>query len=83
MEILPGYWNKQVPENGYPLTDEQITIATAPPEQPQMVVAPPGAGKTPTVIARIQYLVEQGGLDPAGELLVHLSTIPEQTTIGD
>jgi DNA helicase-2/ATP-dependent DNA helicase PcrA len=59
-----------VPENDYPLTEEQKTIVTSPPDQPQMVVAPPGAGKTHTVIARIQYLVEQAGLDPASELLV-------------
>lgn len=35
-----------------------------------MVVTPPGAGKTYTVIARIKHLVEQARLGPTSELLV-------------
>ena len=54
----------------YPLTPAQKQIATAPPDQPQLVLAAPGTGKTHTVIARIWYLVEVCGLPPRQELLV-------------
>lgn len=48
----------------YPLTPEQVSIANAPYDQPLMVLAPPGTGKTHTVVARILHLVEDQGLHP-------------------
>jgi DNA helicase-2/ATP-dependent DNA helicase PcrA len=48
----------------YPLTPEQESIANAPYTQPLMVLAPPGTGKTHTVVARILHLVEDQGLHP-------------------
>jgi len=48
----------------YPLTPEQVSIANAPYTQPLMVLAPPGTGKTHTVVARILHLVEDQGLHP-------------------
>jgi len=48
----------------YPLTPEQESIVTAPVNLPLMVLAPPGTGKTHTVIARIVHLVEYQGLQP-------------------
>jgi hypothetical protein len=53
----------------YPLNSEQRNIVTASPSQSQLVVAPPGAGKTHIVVGRIQYLIEKAGLIPS-ELLV-------------
>jgi len=48
----------------YPLTPEQASIANAPYTQPLMVLAPPGTGKTHTVVARILHLIEGQGLHP-------------------
>jgi len=54
----------------YPLTAEQKAVAMAPPDQPQLVLAPPGSGKTHTAIARIIYLIEECSIHPGSELLV-------------
>lgn len=51
------------------LSAEQLRIVTADPDDNVLVLAPPGTGKTHTVIARIKYLVEEAGLQPQ-ELLV-------------
>lgn len=51
------------------LSSEQQKIVTAHPDDNLLVLAPPGTGKTHTVIARIKYLIEEAGLDP-DELLV-------------
>lgn len=48
----------------YSLTPEQESIVSAPFVQPLMVLAPPGTGKTHTVVARIVHLVENQGLHP-------------------
>lgn len=48
----------------YPLTPEQKSIAESPFVQPLMVLAPPGTGKTHTVVARIVHLIEHQGLYP-------------------
>lgn len=50
---------------GFSLTPQQKTIAEAPFSQPQLVVAPPGAGKTHVVIGRIHYLIERENLKPS------------------
>lgn len=51
------------------LSTEQLEIVTAHPDDNVLVLAPPGTGKTHTVIARIKYLIEEAGLQPQ-ELLV-------------
>jgi superfamily I DNA/RNA helicase len=48
--------------NAYPLTKEQREIAETPPDRSVIVLAPPGTGKTHTVVARIDYLIERFGL---------------------
>ena len=53
----------------YPLTKEQESIVSAPFDHPLMVLAPPGTGKTHTVIARIVHLLENQNLRP-NQLLV-------------
>ena len=53
----------------YPLTREQYEIAEQSPERPMLVLAPPGTGKTHTVVARILYLIDEHGLSP-NEILV-------------
>jgi superfamily I DNA/RNA helicase len=53
------------PYGGYPLSLQQKTIAEAPSHQSQLVIAPPGAGKTHVVIGRIQYLIEKEKLQPS------------------
>jgi hypothetical protein len=53
----------------YPLSDQQRAIAEAPWKQPALILAPPGTGKTHTVVARICHLVTQQGLQ-AHEVLV-------------
>lgn len=53
----------------FPLSPQQEMIVMAPPDQPQLVVAPPGAGKTHIVVGRIQYLIDTYGISPS-ELLV-------------
>ena len=56
-------------EGEYKLSVEQLPIVNAPANMPQMVVAPPGAGKTHIVVGRIIYLIQSEGLSPS-ELLV-------------
>jgi superfamily I DNA/RNA helicase len=51
------------------LTAAQRQVATHP-GGPLLVVAGPGAGKTRTLTARLQYLLEEQGVDPAGLLAV-------------
>lgn len=51
------------------LSPQQRQIVTADSDDNLLVLAPPGTGKTHTVIARIKYLIEEAGLDPH-ELLV-------------
>jgi len=53
----------------YPLSPEQERIVQAPADYPQLVIAPPGAGKTHVVVGRILNLIQKEGLTP-GELLV-------------
>ena len=53
----------------YPLSPEQIRVVEIPSNVPQLIIAPPGTGKTHTVIGRICYLVETEHIRP-GELLV-------------
>jgi superfamily I DNA/RNA helicase len=65
----------------YKLSEEQAQIALSPPDLPQLVLAPPGTGKTHTVIARITYLVAECGLDPASELLVPSSWCAHSTPL--
>lgn len=52
------------------LDTEQHEVATASVSARLIVSAPPGSGKTEVVAARLQYLVEDAGLEPASELLV-------------
>lgn len=42
------------------LTDEQRRVVEAPIDQPVVVLAGPGAGKTTVIVKRYQYLVEKG-----------------------
>lgn len=51
------------------LSPAQREIVTADPDDNLLVLAPPGTGKTHTVVARIKYLIEEAGLEPQ-ELLV-------------
>lgn len=44
------------------LTDEQKRVVEAPIDQPVVVLAGPGAGKTTVIVKRYQYLVEQKSL---------------------
>lgn len=53
-----------VDEEYPPLVPEQELIAYASPNDRQLVLAPPGAGKTHIVIARIEYLISEELLDP-------------------
>ncbi len=53
------------PYGGYPLSPQQKKIVEAPSSQPQLVIAPPGAGKTHVVIGRLQYLIEREHLQPS------------------
>ena len=48
----------------YPLSPEQERIVIVPPDYPQLILAPPGTGKTHIVVARIQYLIEKTSLQP-------------------
>ena len=52
-------------QGDYPLSPKQKSIVEAPASQPQMVIAPPGAGKTHVVIGRINHLVQKQGLYPS------------------
>lgn len=54
----------------FPLTEAQKEIAEAPPDQSLIVLAPPGTGKTHTVVGRVLFLLEKHGLHPASELAV-------------
>ena len=54
----------------YPLSPSQRNIAEADPGQPTLVLAPPGTGKTHTVIGRILYLLEGENAIPPSRLLV-------------
>jgi DNA helicase II / ATP-dependent DNA helicase PcrA len=53
------------PHREYSLTPQQRKIVEAPFSQSQLVIAPPGAGKTHVVIGRIQYLIEKEKLQPS------------------
>jgi len=53
-----------------PLTPAQQSVAEAPADTYQLVLALPGTGKTHTLIARAAYLVEHAGLSPGGEVLI-------------
>ena len=55
------------------LTDEQATVATAPPTARLLVTAGPGTGKTHTLVARIAHLVEHDGVAPGGVLALSFS----------
>lgn len=70
-EMISSQLNQSPAQRGNPfsLTAEQERIACSPPSFPQVVLAPPGTGKTHTLIARIHFLVEQAYLAPH-ELLV-------------
>ena len=52
------------------LDAEQLVAATAPPETRQIVLAPPGSGKTEVVAARLANLADEHGLAPTDEVLV-------------
>jgi ATP-dependent DNA helicase UvrD/PcrA len=60
--------NNQYPKN-FPLTPEQRKVMETDYRLPQLVLAPPGTGKTHVVIARICHLIEKQGVKP-WELLV-------------
>ena len=61
--------DQKISLDNYPLDDEQDIIARSPVDFCQIVVAPPGTGKTHTVIARIVYLIDSARLKP-GQLAV-------------
>ena len=50
--------------DSYPLNNVQRSIAQAPWNQPALILAPPGTGKTHTVIARICHLITEQHLQP-------------------
>ena len=52
-----------------PLTDEQRAVVDLPADETALVIAGPGAGKTHTLVRRLDALVEREGL-AAGEILV-------------
>lgn len=54
----------------YPLSPSQRSIAEADPDQPTLVLAPPGTGKTYTVIGRLLYLLEGEYAIPPSKILV-------------
>lgn len=56
-------------QGDYPLSPKQKSIVEAPATQSQLVIAPPGAGKTHVVIGRVDHLVQKQGLYPS-EVLV-------------
>jgi len=78
-----------------PLTEKQRAIVNAAADARLMVLAPPGTGKTHTVIARIQYLIEQEGLMPfqlavlcftraaVSEILGRINTLVQSTDLHD
>lgn len=51
------------------LTPEQLDVAEAPSSKRQLVTAGPGTGKTHTLIARLEHLVDEHGVAP-GHILV-------------
>jgi DNA helicase-2/ATP-dependent DNA helicase PcrA len=52
------------------LDPEQVSVIEAPPSTRMAVAAGPGTGKTRTLLARAQWLADEAGVEPAGELLV-------------
>ena len=54
----------------FPLTSPQQQVATAPPSSRQLVTAGPGTGKTHTLIARLQFLIDECDLGAGDEVLV-------------
>lgn len=57
-------------KESYPLSDEQKLIAEAGPDESLIVLAPPGTGKTHTVVARIWHLIQRARLHPSRDLAV-------------
>ena len=55
------------------LTSEQLAVTEAPPTARTLVTAPPGAGKTHLLIARLAKLVEKGLPPGRGVLVVSFS----------
>lgn len=56
-------------ESAPPLTDEQQAVVDLPADAPTLVTAGPGAGKTHTLVRRVERLMERDRL-VAGEILV-------------
>lgn len=48
---------------------EQLTVISSPVSARQIVIAPPGSGKTEVVLRRIQYLLDSESLSPDQEIL--------------
>ncbi|WP_418608290.1 UvrD-helicase domain-containing protein [Georgenia sp. SUBG003] len=49
---------------------EQAAVIEAAPEERLVIVAGPGAGKTAVIVERVRALIEDGGLDRPGDILV-------------
>ncbi|MFJ6454961.1 UvrD-helicase domain-containing protein [Paenarthrobacter sp. NPDC091669] len=56
--------------NAFELDESQKSVAFAPSNDRQYVIAGAGQGKTQVLISRIEYLVEIDGLNPADQILV-------------